>query len=63
VKELCCRNALWRNYTAERFVKKSNWIFRNLQKMYNINFLSNIFQSGDVINVTLCFLLIKTKQI
>jgi hypothetical protein len=66
-------HALWRNYTAEtlcerpvlqkRFVKKSNWIFRNLEKrMYNINFLSNIFQSG-VINVKLCSLLIKTKHI
>jgi hypothetical protein len=31
-------------------------------KKYNINFLSNIFQSG-VINVTLRSLLIKTKQI
>jgi hypothetical protein len=46
----------------KRFVKKSNWNFRNLEKKYNINFLSNIFQSG-VINVTLCSLLIKTKQI
>jgi hypothetical protein len=46
----------------KRFVKKSNWNFRNLEKKkYNINFLSDVFQSG-VINVTLSSL-IKTKQI
>jgi hypothetical protein len=47
----------------KRFVKKSTWNVWNIEKkMYNINFLSNIFQSG-VINVTLCSLLIETKQI
>jgi hypothetical protein len=47
----------------KRFVKKRNLYVRNIEKKkYNINFLSNIFQS-DVINVTLCSLLIKTKQI
>jgi hypothetical protein len=43
-------------------VKKINWNFRNLRGKEYINFLPNIFQSG-VINVTLCSLLIKTKQI
>jgi hypothetical protein len=48
--------------TQKRFVKKRNRNIQNLEKKYNINFLSNIFQSG-VINVTPCSLLIKTKQI
>jgi hypothetical protein len=39
--------------TQKRFVKKSNINIQNVGgKKYNINFLSNIFQSG-VINVTL----------
>jgi hypothetical protein len=54
VKELYCRNALWRRVIEIFGISK--------KKMYNIKFLSNIFQS-DVINVTLCSLLIKTKQI
>jgi hypothetical protein len=67
------RHPLWWNYIAEtlceeiilqkRFVRKSNWNVQNIEKkLYNINFLSNTFQSG-VINVTLCSLLIETKQI
>jgi hypothetical protein len=53
VRELYCRNYLWRRVIEYFGIEK---------KMHNINFLSNIFQSG-VINVALCSLLIKTKQL
>jgi hypothetical protein len=52
-----------RNYTAETLCEEVDLKFSKFRKKKeNINFLSNIFQSG-VINVTLCSLLIRRKQI